>query len=271
MENQEYLLKELCIELRHVGCALGWNPNNAKLTKEFIDHIGEVKSLAKILKENQINPTSRLADLTQQTGWNMNKLYHVCLEFPKKTPTVKDIKEKIIKPKNNYQNKTLRFFGQLGDSWVAKTYINQREVKLFLEDDYMQVYSQAMVDRINTHLGHLEKGVKNALIAIRNIKETDESYKVIEAYLQYCNRYFTKGQKLITFNSEEITEECLLSKLRVAAVWVFVDDSEIEFLYEVMFWDKLLENAISVIEDDNHAVVKLEIERNVDWQAYEEI
>ena len=80
------LLKELCLELRHVGVCDSGLPNGTRV----MQHIREVCALHAELIKRKIDITTILTDLSKETSWKMGDLLEDCLAYPQKQPYVKD-------------------------------------------------------------------------------------------------------------------------------------------------------------------------------------
>lgn len=83
--EEDELIENLCIHLRHVGCGDRDLPNNERV----IRHILEVQNISKILNSKGTNPSKRLKLLTKETSWLMEELYQDCLNYPNIIPYVK--------------------------------------------------------------------------------------------------------------------------------------------------------------------------------------
>ena len=266
MNENENLLKELCIELRWVGCSIDRTTCNSLLDKQTIDYIVNVKDISRKLSINRDSIEKRLAILSRETGWSMSKLFNACLEFPKRTPKMTDIKtssnERILSI--NTSDK-FKYFADSSNCSDTKAYINGNEIKLFLPDDYGQTYSNQTISTINYHLNNLEKGVAEALLFIRENKQIHMVSTIINDYLEYCNNYFTPEKKLLAFSNIKISQKYFLENLNVKALYICIDDDGIDFMYDVFFGENSLKKYISVVENEYFIVQELELSENIYW------
>src|SRR5690242_6375754 len=80
----ETLLEDLCVALRYVGVQNGAGPRG----RQAIEEACEIK---RELDKRGVDPTQRLTTLTQETRWRMDELLKDCLDFPRRTPEVKEL------------------------------------------------------------------------------------------------------------------------------------------------------------------------------------
>lgn len=80
------LIDELCVELRHVGICDWGLPKDERV----LAHIKSVCAIHDELKNRQADLATRIAELSSQTKWQMERLLEDCLAFPKKMPYVRE-------------------------------------------------------------------------------------------------------------------------------------------------------------------------------------
>jgi hypothetical protein len=80
------LLDELCVELRHVGVGDWGLPKDERV----LSHIKAVRAIRDELHNRRVELSAKIAELSSQTGWQMDQLLDDCLAFPKKMPYVRE-------------------------------------------------------------------------------------------------------------------------------------------------------------------------------------
>jgi hypothetical protein len=84
------LLEDLCLALRDVGVG-DYGLLNDKLDDNIaVAAIVEVRELSNELQRRRIDPSGRLEQLTEETGWLMAVLLEDCLAWPARVPYVRD-------------------------------------------------------------------------------------------------------------------------------------------------------------------------------------
>jgi hypothetical protein len=80
------LLEDLCRELRHVAVGEGGLPSN----EHVIGHVREVCALHRELTARGIDYGPRLAQLSEETNWQIPPLLDDCLAYPQQLPFVRE-------------------------------------------------------------------------------------------------------------------------------------------------------------------------------------
>jgi hypothetical protein len=80
------LLEDLCVALRDVGVYDYELPAGARVLKAVED----VRAIHHELEHRGADPTERLAELSEQTRWQMAALLQDCLGYPQVTPYVRE-------------------------------------------------------------------------------------------------------------------------------------------------------------------------------------
>lgn len=81
------LLDELCIELRNVGVKDWGLPNDERV----LAHIRQVCGIHAELVNRKVGAAAKLAELSSQTKWQIERLLEDCLAFPRKMPYVREL------------------------------------------------------------------------------------------------------------------------------------------------------------------------------------
>jgi hypothetical protein len=89
----EDVLEELCISLRKLALSTRHLPYSGP--PDIESEAAEVKGICAELAKRGVDPTSRLATLTIETGWLMESLHSEALGYPNCRPWVRDAKDGI--------------------------------------------------------------------------------------------------------------------------------------------------------------------------------